>query len=112
MDPRRPVDVLSNARRPRYRAHPRARASARHDCPVRAYGDITENQFTQIVDVHGGRPEPITIRYVYKLNKPINEILEELRREAGVEEGEAFGKDFIFSAWITDKTKDALITNT
>ena len=76
------------------------------------YGDITENQFTQIVDVHGGRPEPITIRYVYKLNKPINEILEELRREAGVEEGEAFGKDFIFSAWITDKTKDALITNT
>ena len=75
------------------------------------YGDITENQFTQIVDVHGGRPEPITIRYVYKLNKPINEILEELRREAGVEEGEAFGKDFIFSAWITDKTKDALITN-
>ncbi len=70
------------------------------------YGDITENQFTQIVDVHGGRPEPITIRYVYKLNKPINEILEELRREAGVEEGEAFGKDFIFSAWITDKTKD------
>ena len=76
------------------------------------YGDITENQFTQIVDVHGGRPEPITIRYVYKPNKPINEILEELRREAGVEEGEAFGKDFIFSAWITDKTKDALITNT
>ena len=76
------------------------------------YGDITENQFTQTVDVHGGRPEPITIRYVYKLNKPINEILEELRREAGVEEGEAFGKDFIFSAWITDKTKDALITNT
>ena len=76
------------------------------------YGDITENQFTQIVDVHGGRPEPIMIRYVYKLNKPINEILEELRREAGVEEGEAFGKDFIFSAWITDKTKDALITNT
>ena len=76
------------------------------------YGDITENQFTQIVDVHGGRPEPITIRYVYKLNKPINEILEELRREAGVEEGEAFGEDFIFSAWITDKTKDALITNT
>ena len=76
------------------------------------YGDITENQFTQIVDVHGGRPDPITIRYVYKLNKPINEILEELRREAGVEEGEAFGKDFIFSAWITDKTKDALITNT
>ena len=76
------------------------------------YGDITENQFTQIVDVHGGRPEPITIRYVYKLNKPINEILEELRKEAGVEEGEAFGKDFIFSAWITDKTKDALITNT
>ena len=76
------------------------------------YGDITENQFTQIVDVHGGRPEPITIRYVYKLNKPINEILEELRREAGVEEGEAIGKDFIFSAWITDKTKDALITNT
>ena len=76
------------------------------------YGDITENQFTQIVDVHGGRPEPITIRYIYKLNKPINEILEELRREAGVEEGEAFGKDFIFSAWITDKTKDALITNT
>ena len=76
------------------------------------YGDITENQFTQIVDVHGGRPEPITIRYVYKLNKPINEILEELRREAGVEEGEAFGKNFIFSAWITDKTKDALITNT
>ena len=51
-------------------------------------------------------------RNVYKLNKPINEILEELRREAGVEEGEAFGKDFIFSAWITDKTKDALITNT
>ena len=38
--------------------------------------------------------------------------MEELRREAGVEEGEAFGKDFIFSAWITDKTKDALITNT
>ena len=76
------------------------------------YGDITENQFTQIVDVHGGQPEPITIRYVYKLNKPINEILEELRREAGVEEGEAFGKDFIFSAWITDKTKDALISNT
>ena len=76
------------------------------------YGDITENQFTKIVDVNDALSYPITIRYVYKLNKPMNKILEELREEAGAEEGEAFGKDFVFSAWITDSTKDALITNT
>ena len=34
MNPRRPVIVLSNARYPRYRAHPRARTSGHHDPPV------------------------------------------------------------------------------
>lgn len=44
-------------------------------------------------------------------NKPINEILEELRREAGVEEGEAFVK-ILYSAHGLQINKDALITNT
>ena len=76
------------------------------------YGEITDNTFTDIVDIHGGSPRPITIRYVYKLNKPMDEILAELKEEAGVEAGNSFGEDFIFSAWITDSTEDALITNT
>ncbi len=29
-------------------------------------GDITGESVYATVDVHGGRPEPITIRYVYK----------------------------------------------
>ncbi|MDO4444330.1 MAG: Rib/alpha-like domain-containing protein, partial [Bacillota bacterium] len=74
-------------------------------------GEITDNDLRNIVEFNNASPRPTVIRYVYKLNKPINEILEELKKEAGVEEGNSFGKDFDFDAWISD-INGKLITNT
>ena len=74
-------------------------------------GKITDNDLRNIVEFNNASPRPTVIRYVYKLNKPINEILDELKKEAGVEEGNSFGEDFDFDAWITD-VNEKLITNT
>ena len=64
-------------------------------------GEITDNDLGNIVEFNNASPRPTVIRYVYRLNKPINEILDELKKEAGVEEGNSFGEDFDFDAWIT-----------
>ena len=74
-------------------------------------GEITDNDLGNIVEFNNASPRPTVIRYVYRLNKPINEILDELKKEAGVEEGNSFGEDFDFDAWITD-VNEKLITNT
>ena len=74
-------------------------------------GEITDNDLRNIVEFNNASPRPTVIRYVYKLNKPMNEILEELKKEAGVEEGNSFGEDFDFDAWISD-VNGKLITNT
>ncbi|MDO4670364.1 MAG: Rib/alpha-like domain-containing protein, partial [Aerococcus sp.] len=76
------------------------------------YGTISDNDLAQnLVDFNNGSPRPATIRYVFKLNKPLNEILEELKGKAGVEGHDYYGQDFKFNAWLTD-TNDKLIKNT
>ncbi|MEJ8734093.1 Rib/alpha-like domain-containing protein [Mediterraneibacter sp. ICN-202921] len=75
-------------------------------------GFFTDSNLTDYVAFAEGSPRPVIIRYVYKLNKPMDQILEELRNEAGVSEGAPFGDDFVFHAWLTDQTVNALIPNT
>ncbi|WP_059067201.1 Rib/alpha-like domain-containing protein [Mediterraneibacter massiliensis] len=75
-------------------------------------GFFTDSNLTDYVAFTEGSPRPVIIRYVYKLNKPMDQILEELRNEAGVSEGAPFGDDFVFHAWLTDQTVNALIPNT
>lgn len=75
-------------------------------------GYFTDNRLQDYVNFSDASPRPVIIRYVYKLNKPMEQILEELRNEAGVSEGEPFGDDFVFHAWLTDKTANALIPKT
>ena len=74
-------------------------------------GEITNNDLNKIVDFNNASPRPVVIRYVYRLNKPMDEILEELKKEAGVETGNSFGQDFDFDAWISDVNGN-LIRNT
>jgi Rib/alpha/Esp surface antigen-like repeat protein len=70
------------------------------------------NNFIDIVEMRGANQGSIVVRYVYKLNTPINTILENLKKEAGVEEGKSFGDDFKFEAWFSDNTGENVITNT
>ena len=51
---------------------------------------FTDSNLTDYVAFAEGSPRPVIIRYVYKLNKPMDQILEELRNEAGVSEGAPF----------------------
>ena len=78
--------------------------------PNYGVGSYTDNDFTNIVNMDNTSYRPNFSRVVYKLNKPLNEILEELKEEAGVAEGKPFGDDFLFSAWFTD-ANDKLIPN-
>ena len=85
----------------------------REDNKDYGYGLITDNDLSKnLVNFNNALPTPVTIRYVYKLNKPMEEILADLKKEAGVEDGKAFGDDFQFFAWLTDKSQTSLIPNT
>ncbi|MDO5047942.1 MAG: Rib/alpha-like domain-containing protein, partial [Anaerococcus sp.] len=81
--------------------------------PGYGYGSFTDNtSFTRIVEFRGGQFTPISIRYVYNLNTPLNDILAELKQADGLDQTAVFGKDFSAEAWITDNSGQALINNT
>ena len=74
-------------------------------------GSITNNDLTKLIDFANASPRPVVIRYVLQLTKPLDEILEEMKATAQVEENKPFGEDFIFDSWLSDTNKK-LIQNT
>ncbi|XVH17967.1 Rib/alpha-like domain-containing protein [Enterococcus faecium] len=74
-------------------------------------GSITNNDLTKLIDFANASPRPVVIRYVLQLTKPLDEILEDMKATAQVEENKPFGEDFIFDSWLSDTNKK-LIQNT
>ncbi|HAQ9268719.1 TPA: Rib/alpha-like domain-containing protein [Enterococcus faecium] len=74
-------------------------------------GSITDNDLTKLIDFANASPRPVVIRYVLQLTKPLDEILEDMKATAQVEENKPFGEDFIFDSWLSDTNKK-LIQNT
>ncbi|OJG13963.1 hypothetical protein RU96_GL001458 [Enterococcus canintestini] len=74
-------------------------------------GSITDNDLTKLIDFANASPRPVFIRYVLQLTKPLDEILEDMKATAQVEENKPFGEDFIFDSWLSDTNKK-LIQNT
>ena len=74
-------------------------------------GSITSNDLTKLIDFANASPRPVVIRYVLQLTKPLDEILEDMKATAQVEENKPFGEDFIFDSWLSDTNKK-LIQNT
>ncbi|MDO4680452.1 MAG: Rib/alpha-like domain-containing protein, partial [Aerococcus sp.] len=76
------------------------------------YGWITDNDLANnLVDFNQGSPRPVVIRYVLQLNKPLDQILAEMKEAANLEGNAPFGNDFIFDAWLSD-TNQKLIKGT
>src|SRR5699024_3200084 len=70
------------------------------------------NDFRNLVELINGGARPPYVRYVYKLNKPINDVLRELKEKGGYKEGDPYTNNFKFESWFSDSTKVNVIPQT
>lgn len=73
--------------------------------PNYGVGIVQSNNLNDLVNFGAGTPRPVLVRYVLKLNKPLEDVLAELRERQGVDKGLPFGDDLLFDGWITDNNK-------
>lgn len=76
------------------------------------YGEYQTNDFRNLVELINGGARPPYVRYVYKLNKPINEVLKDLKEKGGYEAGDPYTNYFKFESWFSDRTKVNVIPQT
>lgn len=75
------------------------------------FGVQESTDFNKLANIANGSPRQSYVRYVYKFNKLLEEILKELKEEGLWESGPFKADDFYFQAWFEDKN-DLLIKNT
>ncbi|MDE8227212.1 Rib/alpha-like domain-containing protein [Erysipelothrix rhusiopathiae] len=70
---------------------------------------ITDNDLNKLISFSNASPRPIVIRHVLKLTKPLDEVMEELKKQSNVLENESYGEDFIFDAWLSDSNNKNIV---
>ncbi|MDE8037458.1 Rib/alpha-like domain-containing protein [Erysipelothrix rhusiopathiae] len=77
--------------------------------PSYGLSTITDNDLNKLISFSNASPRPIVIRHVLKLTKPLDEVMEELKKQSNVLENESYGEDFIFDAWLSDSNNKNIV---